>query len=131
MLFSYGLNTSTLSRPRLNTGVWHLIELMAREPRPLVISGDIYVQYKINESKVLHEKIFKKECITLWDDLITIPAEIYDDVISKFEKMIQKKKSEKITLCDIYLQEFHNDHGVVNYTPKIGWTPPYETKNPA
>ena len=93
---------------------------------PRVIIGDIEIQYIEGETQKgkkpeYKTKTFEKEPITVMDDLQCIPDILIPTYISRYEKMLRKDSTKKVTVTDIVLVNFHADCGVVNYTPKDGW----------
>lgn len=90
--------------------------------RPRVISADVQVDYSTGEKRKEKKSIvFKRESITIWDDLMTLPEELTEEVSRRFERMVRKTKGQQLTIEKVSVVDFYHDFGIVNYEPVGGW----------
>jgi hypothetical protein len=89
--------------------------------KPIVIICDLQVSYykenKTNKKPEILKEVFKKESITVWDDIQTIPGTL----IEAYKKRFGKEISDKTIVTEIQIINFHQSFGPVNYIPKEGW----------
>jgi hypothetical protein len=89
--------------------------------KPIVIICDLQILYhiesKTNRKPETLKRVFKKESITVWDDIETIPG----NLIEVYKKRFGKEISDKAIVTEIQVCDFHQSFGPVNYTPKEGW----------
>jgi hypothetical protein len=91
--------------------------------KPIVISCDLQISYhiesKTNKKPEILKKILKRESITVWDDIQTIPG----NLIESYKRRFKKDISDKAIITEIQICDFHSSFGPVNYVPKEGWVP--------